>query len=62
MAALAPGALRRFKELLRASHDLTPAESLALGHRQSMELMGMSDTMEGARAFAERRAPRFEDR
>jgi enoyl-CoA hydratase/carnithine racemase len=62
LAALAPGALRRFKELLRASGQLSSADALALGHRHSMELMAMADTMEGGRAFAERRPPKFEDR
>jgi enoyl-CoA hydratase/carnithine racemase len=62
LAALAPGALRRFKELLRASSTLSPEDALALGHRHSMELMRMADTMEGGTAFAERRAPDFRDR
>ncbi len=62
LAALAPGALRRFKELVRASAQLSPEDALALGHRHSMELMRMADTAEGARAFAERRQPNFEDR
>jgi enoyl-CoA hydratase/carnithine racemase len=62
LAALAPGALRRFKALLRASAYLSPEDALALGHRQSMELMGMSDTIEGGTAFAERRPPNFRDR
>jgi enoyl-CoA hydratase/carnithine racemase len=62
LAALAPGALRRFKELLRASGNLSPEDALALGHRHSMELMGMADTIEGGTAFAERRPPDFRDR
>jgi len=62
LAALAPGAIRRFKELLALGAWASPDRSLELGHRHSLELISMSDTAEGAAAFTERRAPRFEDR
>jgi enoyl-CoA hydratase/carnithine racemase len=62
LAALAPGALRRFKELVTQGSWASPEASLRLGHRHAAELMAMEDTAEGARAFAERRPPRFGDR
>lgn len=59
IAAQAPAAVRRFKELIDLGTWSTPADALALGHRQSVELMGMADTREGGRAFAERREPNW---
>ena len=57
IAEQAPGAIRRFRELIRYGAWAPPAEALALGHRQSIELMAMEDTLEGWRARAERRSP-----
>jgi enoyl-CoA hydratase len=62
LAALAPAALRSFKELVVRSASSPPEDSLALGHRQARTLVAMTDTAEGGRAFAERRAPAFDDR
>lgn len=62
LAALAPRALRNFKELIRTSAFSEPADALSMGHRHALEQIGMSDTVEGATAFAEQRAPRFENR
>jgi enoyl-CoA hydratase len=62
IAALAPAAIRSFKQLVRQSASLDPSEALALGHRQAIELVRMHDTVEGGLAFAERRPPNFEDR
>ncbi len=62
LAALAPRALRNFKALLQFGAWGSPDDALALGHRHAGELIGMADTAEGAAAFAQRRAPRFEDR
>lgn len=61
LAALAPGALRRFKELVWQGAWSPPDVSLELGHRHASELMAMQDTAEGGRAFAERRAPLYRD-
>ncbi len=61
VAAMAPAAVRAFKALtIRAGWD-TPEASLALGHEQAMTLVSMQDTIEGARAFGERRPPNFTD-
>lgn len=62
LAALAPRALRNFKELIRAASYSDPVGALAMGHGHALEQIAMSDTAEGATAFAERRPPRFEDR
>ena len=62
LAALAPRALRNFKELLRAAAWAEPGRALELGHGHAVEQIEMADTAEGAAAFAESRPPRFEDR
>ena len=61
IAAMAPRAVRHFKELVRAGNWGAPADVLARGLEQSVELMGMGDAVEGGRAFAERRDPEFRD-
>ena len=61
LAVLAPGALRRFKELAWLATTSSVGESLVVGHRHAVELMGMADTVEGGRAFAERRRPEYRD-
>ncbi|MDZ7732254.1 MAG: hypothetical protein U5R31_03320 [Acidimicrobiia bacterium] len=60
VAAMAPGAVRRFKRARPARRlgRCPPDEALALGHRHARELMGMRDTVEGATAFAEKRERR----
>jgi enoyl-CoA hydratase/carnithine racemase len=61
VAAMAPAAVRAFKALtIRGGWD-TPEASLALGHEQAKMLVAMQDTIEGARAFGERRPPKFTD-
>jgi enoyl-CoA hydratase/carnithine racemase len=62
IAALAPRAVRSFKQLIREAPVLGPDGALALGHAKAAELMAMDDTAEGARAFAEKRPPEFRDR
>lgn len=62
LAGFAPRSLRHFKELIHLGGWAAPDTALARGHAQAVDLMGMTDMAEGGRAFAERRAPRFEDR
>lgn len=62
LAVLAPAALRAFKELIVKGAWMSPADALALGHRQAAALVAMHDTVEGGLAFAERRRPEFQDR
>jgi enoyl-CoA hydratase/carnithine racemase len=61
ISAMAPAAIRAFKDLTKQAATLTPTEALELGHTQAAALISMRDTAEGARAFAERRPPAFED-
>ena len=58
---MAPRAVRYFKELVTSSSWTAPSESLARGMEQAVELMGMSDTAEGARALREGRPSQFRD-
>jgi enoyl-CoA hydratase/carnithine racemase len=59
LGRLAPGAVRRFKELVLLGTWAAPEVALEMGHQHARELMGMEDTLEGARAFAEGRPPEF---
>jgi len=61
VAAMAPAAVRFFKDLTKRAAWTTPDEALEIGHEHARTLVSMRDTLEGARAFAERRAPTFED-
>jgi enoyl-CoA hydratase/carnithine racemase len=61
IAAMAPRAARHFKELVHRGNWDAPAAVTARGLEQSVELMGMADTVEGGTAFAERRDPVFRD-
>jgi enoyl-CoA hydratase/carnithine racemase len=61
IAGMAPRAVRHFKELVHRGAWDTPGNTLARGMEQSIELMGMADTVVGGRAFVERRAPVFRD-
>jgi enoyl-CoA hydratase len=61
VARMAPRAVRHFKELVHRGTWDHPDAVLARGLEQSVELMGMSDTVEGGAAFAERRPPEFRD-
>ena len=62
IGAQAPGAVQRFRELIRYGSWAAPVDALALGHRQSVELMAMEDTAEAAKARAERRPPNWTGR
>jgi len=62
LAGLAPRSIRHFKEVIGLGAWAAPDVALARGHQQAVELMGMADTAEGGRAFAERRPPSFDDR
>jgi enoyl-CoA hydratase/carnithine racemase len=62
IALKSPVALRRMKEVARASHDKTRADALL--HEQVMLRAHLRsfDLQEGLRAFAEKRAPQFQGR
>ena len=50
------GCVRRF-----VGYYMTPPDALALGSSLEQNLRGMSDGLEGLRAFAEKRRPNFKD-
>lgn len=62
IAAMAPAAVRAFKELVTAGTWLAPEEARTLGLAQAGALVQMRDTVEGGTAFVERRPPVYEDR
>jgi enoyl-CoA hydratase/carnithine racemase len=62
IVAMAPRAVRHFKELVHRGTWDAPDAVLARGLEQSVELVRMDDTVEGARAFADRRDPVWRDR
>ena len=59
---LAPAALRKFKELIYRGHNLTNEEAWAFGVASQQSLGDMEDTVEGGRAFTEKRQPVFKNR
>lgn len=59
---LAPAALRKFKELIQRGHNLTYEEAWAFGVASQQSLGDMEDTVEGGRAFTEKRQPKFKNR
>lgn len=62
LAAMAPRALVHFKDLTRRAAWETPTDATRLGYEHAIDLIGMADTAEGAKAFADKRAPTYEDR
>jgi enoyl-CoA hydratase/carnithine racemase len=61
MLAMAPRAVRNIKQMLYRGAYLDPAEAFRLGGWLEQNLAGMSDSVEGPRAFADKRSPRFTD-
>ncbi len=61
MLDLAPRAVRNIKECLYRGYYLSPLDANALGQAIEQNLRGMQDSLEGPRAFAERRRPVFRD-
>ena len=59
MLSLAPRSVRNFKEILYKGSYMPPAEALRYGQNLEQNLRGMQDSIEGPRAFAERRKPNF---
>ena len=62
MLYLGPQAVRDLKEILYRGFYLSPREGLALAHAIGANLLGMEDTVEGPKAFAEKRKPVFKNR
>ena len=59
MLFLAPRCVRNLKEIIYRSYDMTSSEAKAFANALETNLLGMEDTIEGARAFAEKRKPNF---
>lgn len=55
----APLAVRPSKKIVKASLDLSEGEAWALSASALMEVFSSPDDMEGPRAFAEKREPRW---
>jgi len=62
MLHLAPRCVSNLKQIIYRGHSLSPHEALALGVALEHNLMGMEDTLEGSKAFAEKRKPEFKNR
>lgn len=59
---LAPRAVRNFKEILYRSPFMAPDAAKAFGRALEQNLVGMQDSIEGPKAFAEKRRPMFQNR
>ncbi len=57
--ALAPRAVRNFKEILYRGYYMEPLQGRAFARGIEQNLQGMADSLEGPKAFAEKRKPNF---
>jgi enoyl-CoA hydratase/carnithine racemase len=62
MTYLAPRSVRNLKEIIYRGHTMTFQEGVVFGKALEQNLAGMEDTIEGPRAFAEKRKPMFNNR
>ncbi len=62
MLSLGPRAVRNFKEILYRCYYMTPREGKAFAKALEANLEGMEDSIEGPKAFAEKRKPQFKNR
>ncbi len=60
--ALAPRAVRNFKEILYRGYYMEPIQGQAFAQALEQNLQGMEDSLEGPKAFAEKRKPNFKNR
>lgn len=62
MCYLGPRCVRNLKEILYRGFYMPPSEGLAFADALEQNLFGMEDTVEGPKAFTERRKPRFKNK
>ena len=59
---LAPRTVRNLKEIIYRAYTMTYQEGFAFGRALEQNLKGMEDSLEGPRAFAEKRKPVFKNK
>ncbi len=62
MCYLGPRCVRNLKEILYRGYYMPPSEGLAFARALEQNLFGMEDTVEGPRAFTEKRKADFKNR
>jgi enoyl-CoA hydratase/carnithine racemase len=62
MLSLAPRCVRNLKQILYKGSYLPPEDAEAFGDALETNLLGMEDTVEGAKSFFEKRKPLFKNR
>lgn len=62
MLYLGPRAVRNIKQILYRAFDMTALEAEAFSRALDQNMEGMEDSIEGVRAFAEKRKPRFKNK
>jgi len=62
MLYLAPRAVRNFKQILYRAHYMPAEEGYAFALAVEQNLVGMEDSIEGPKAFSEKRKPNFKDK
>ena len=62
MRYLAPACVRNLKQILYRGFDMTPAEGIVFADALEQNLIGMEDSIEGPKAFTEKRRPVFKNR
>ena len=61
MLYLGPRSVRNIKEIIYRGFYMTPPEGLSFATALEANLHDMEDSKEGARAFGEKRKPRFKN-
>ena len=62
MRYLAPRCVRNLKEIIYRSYDMNSTDAEAFGVALEHNLLGMEDTIEGSKAFTEKRKPIFKNK